>query len=71
MRGSDQYERVRRAIVDVREEMVDFLRRLVRIDTAVPPGSNYPECAELLRGTMERMGYEAQLVEVPADFLEG
>ncbi len=71
MPGSDPYERVLKAVDDVRDEMVDFLRQLVRIDTAVPPGNNYPECAELLRAMMARLGYEAQLVQVPADFVEG
>ena len=65
MPGSDPYERVLKAVDDVRDEMVDFLRQLVRIDTAVPPGNNYPECAELLRAMMARLGYEAQLVQVP------
>ena len=71
MPGSDPYESVLKAVDDVRDEMVDFLRQLVRIDTAVPPGNNYPECAELLRAMMARLGYEAQLVQVPADFVEG
>lgn len=47
---------VLKAVDDVRDEMVEFLRQLVRIDTSVPRGNNYPECAELLRTTMERLG---------------
>jgi succinyl-diaminopimelate desuccinylase len=64
-------DRVLKAVDDVRDEMVEFLSQLVRIDTTVPPGNNYPECAELLRTTMERLGYDAHLVDVPADFVEG
>jgi acetylornithine deacetylase/succinyl-diaminopimelate desuccinylase-like protein len=56
MPGSDPYERVLKAVDDVRDEMVDFLRQIVRIDTTVPPGNNYPECAELLRSMMARAG---------------
>jgi acetylornithine deacetylase/succinyl-diaminopimelate desuccinylase-like protein len=40
MPGSDPHERVLKAVDDVRDEMVDFLRQLVRIDTVVPPGNN-------------------------------
>ena len=65
------HDRVLKAVDAVRDEMVDFLCQLVRIDTTVPPGNNYPECAELLRTTMTRLGYDARLIAVPPDVVEG
>lgn len=62
-------DRVIRAVDEIRDEMVSFLQELVRIDTVVPPGNNYRPCAELLRKTMERLGYDARLLDVPADYV--
>lgn len=63
-------EKVERAVEDLRDEMVDFLRRLVRIDTADPPGNNYPECAGMIAEELKHLGYDAQAVEVPAEYAE-
>ena len=49
--------------------MVDFLLKLVRIDTTDPPGNNYPECAQLIASTFRQHGYDAQTVEVPDDYV--
>lgn len=62
-------ERIEREVEAAREEMVDFLLRLVRIDTTDPPGTNYPECAQLLAATYRKHGYDAHVVDVPADYV--
>ena len=64
-------ERVIRAVAATRDEMIDFLQQMVRIDTVTPPGNNYRECAKLIHDTMKRLGYDARFVEVPADYFEG
>jgi succinyl-diaminopimelate desuccinylase len=63
-------DKVEKAVDDIREEMVDFLQKLVRINTVVPPGNNYRDCAQLLRRTMRRFGYEVRMVHVPAERVE-
>lgn len=35
-------------VEELADEMVEFLRRLVRIPTLNPPGANYAECAEFI-----------------------
>jgi len=61
---------VERAVDEIRDEMVDFLQNLVRIDTVVPPGNNYRDCAQLLRKTMKKLGYEVHPVHVPSELVE-
>ena len=38
--------------------MVDLASRLIAIATENPPGNRYQECAELLRGELDRLGFE-------------
>jgi succinyl-diaminopimelate desuccinylase len=64
-------DNVMRAVDAIRDEMIDFLQQMVRIDTVTPPGNNYRECATLIHGTMKRLGYDARFVEVPTDYFEG
>jgi succinyl-diaminopimelate desuccinylase len=64
-------DRVERAVDEIRDEMIEFLRALVRIDTVVPPGNNYRGCAELIGATLRKLGYEVQSVEVPTEHVEG
>ncbi len=44
------------------DEMVEFLRQLVRIPTVNPPGENYADCAELIGGKLKEFGYEVEYV---------
>lgn len=62
--------RVVAAVEDARDEMTEFLRELVRIDTVVPPGNNYRECAHTIRKRMTSLGYDAKLVDVPRERFE-
>jgi len=53
------------------DEMVSLLQELVRIDKVSPPGNNYPECEQVIRKTMQSLGCDARLVEVPPEHFEG
>ena len=59
-----------KAVEEAREEMVGFLQQLVRIDTVVPPGNNYRECANTIQKEMKSFGYDTNLVDVPPERLE-
>ncbi|WP_135827582.1 ArgE/DapE family deacylase [Halorussus halobius] len=54
--------------VDEREDdIVEFLREFVAIDTENPPGRNYREGAEFLTDAMADRGYDTETVAVPED----
>ena len=54
------------------EEMAALVEALVRIPTENPPGRELGQCAAVLRGAMERLGFSPELIELaPAGRLEG
>ena len=57
------------AVDSLGDEMVEFLREIVRIPTENPPGRNYPECATVIGRKMEEAGLDVQYVEVPGELL--
>ncbi|MBX3277469.1 MAG: acetylornithine deacetylase/succinyl-diaminopimelate desuccinylase family protein [Acidobacteria bacterium] len=60
----DAIEReVCRRVDELQEELVDFLRALVRIPTINPPGANYADCAALIGERLREFGYDVQYVE--------
>jgi succinyl-diaminopimelate desuccinylase len=63
-------DKVVRAVEGTREEMVSILQELVRIDTVVPPGNNYPQCAQFIHKLMKSLGYDARTVDVPPERFE-
>ena len=52
-----------------REEMVQFLRKLVRIDTQVPPGRNYDTICEVLAEKLRNLGCEVQVHNATEKYL--
>jgi len=55
------------AVDDRREEMAEFLREFVAIETENPLGRNYREGARFLADAMTDRGYEVETVEVPEE----
>jgi succinyl-diaminopimelate desuccinylase len=53
-----------------REEMVQFLRKLVHIDTQVPPGRNYDTICEVLAEKLRSLGCEVQIHNAPEKYLK-
>lgn len=47
---------------ELAEEMVEFLRQLVRIPTVNPPGEHYADCAQLIGAKLKEFGYETEFV---------
>lgn len=58
-----------KAVDEVADEMVEFLRQIVRIPTENPPGASYPECAAAIGRAMTEAGLDVRTVDVPADLL--
>ncbi|HSF25379.1 MAG TPA: M20/M25/M40 family metallo-hydrolase, partial [Blastocatellia bacterium] len=50
-------------IDDLSDEMVEFLKQIVRIPTVNPPGENYAECAQVIGGKLMEFGYDVNCVE--------
>ena len=44
-------------------EMIEWLRRLVRIPTVNPPGENYRDCAHFIGDKLKEFGYEVSFIE--------
>lgn len=57
------------AVDELAEEMVEFLREIVRIPTENPPGENYPQCAAAIGRAMTDAGLAVEQVDVPAELL--
>jgi acetylornithine deacetylase/succinyl-diaminopimelate desuccinylase-like protein len=53
-----------------REEMVQFLRTLVRIDTQVPPGLNYDTICEVLAEKLHSLGCEVRVYNATEKYLK-
>ena len=51
-----------RRIDDVRDEMIDFLRELVRVPTVNPPGDNYIAGAEVIGEKLKQFGYDTHYI---------
>ncbi len=61
--------RVDQAVEGLEQELVEFLRRLVRIPTENPPGRNYRQCAQLIGLKLEELGCRVRYEEVPEELL--
>jgi len=61
---------VLKQVEDMREEIVNFTKELVKIPTVNPPGEKYDECAALIAKRLQDIGFDVRLVEVPSEKLE-
>lgn len=57
-------ESLKQWIDDRADEMADLLIRLVAVETENPPGRHLGECAEVLRTAMDRLGLDAEVIEL-------
>jgi succinyl-diaminopimelate desuccinylase len=56
-------ERVIDRVNQLADEMIDWLRGLVRIPTVNPPGEYYGDCAAFIGDKLRELGYEVSFVE--------
>ncbi len=56
-------KRVLTRVDELADEMVEWLRGLVRIPTVNPPGENYKDCAYFVADKLKEFGYEASFIE--------
>lgn len=66
---AEAVERVAAAAEEMRDEVVEFLRELVRVPTENPPGREYRACAELVGRRMAELGYRVDYVVTPPELL--
>ena len=59
---TDQLLSLRAAIADRRDEIVDLTRRLIRIPSVNPPGTDYLACCELIRDRLTPRGFDTLLI---------
>lgn len=60
-------EKILKTVDEIQDEIVEFLRDLIRIPTENPPGKNYPEIAGLIGEKLEEFGYEVDYIWVPKE----
>jgi len=60
--GSPEHQVLAR-VDELADEMVEWLRGLVRIPTINPPGENYKDCAHFVADKLKEFGYEASFIE--------
>jgi len=56
-------KRVLGRVDELADEMVEWLRGLVRIPTINPPGENYKDCAHFVADKLKEFGYEVSFIE--------
>ena len=64
------FEEVIEQIEKNRSETEDLLRKLVNIETVVPPGNNYEKSAYLVGEFLEGMECKVNIFETPESYLE-
>ena len=52
-------------------DYLQILKKLVAIDTSVPPGNNYKEALDYLEPYFKDCGFQTQQIEIPLDQAEG
>lgn len=57
-------------IEEHKEEMLSFLRKLVSIDTQVPPGRNYDALCKVLSDKLSELDCSVDILEAPEEYLE-
>lgn len=62
MLGSPEKQVLAR-VDELADEMVEWLRQLVRIPTVNPPGENYKVCAQFIADKLRESGYEVSFIE--------
>ena len=54
-------------VEEEQEYLVELLKRIIAVDTSVPPGENYGRLIDILEPEFHRFGFETQRVSVPGD----
>jgi succinyl-diaminopimelate desuccinylase len=55
--------RVVSRVDELADEMIEWLRDLVRIPTINPPGENYRDCAQFIGDKLKEFGYDVSFIE--------
>lgn len=50
-----------------RDYLIDCLRKIIGVDTSIPPGENYGELVNILEVELNGFGFETQRVAVPEE----
>ncbi|ACP44827.1 acetylornithine deacetylase or succinyl-diaminopimelate desuccinylase [Sulfolobus islandicus Y.G.57.14] len=53
-----------------KDEIVEFLKQLIRIPTENPPGLNYDKIISVLRDKLEEFGYKTEIIEGNKEFVK-
>ena len=48
-----------------KDHIIDILRKIIAVDTSVPPGENYDKMIDILEPEFQKYGFESDRVTVP------
>ncbi|MFU8766752.1 MAG: M20 family metallopeptidase [Candidatus Methanoperedens sp.] len=54
----------------MKDEAISTLGELVRINTSVPPGKNYPEAVDYMARRLKEVGFEVEKIPMPRELFE-
>lgn len=50
-----------------RDEIIEFTKKLISIPTENPPGTGYTECIDMIASTLDDIGLDHEVIEVPTN----
>ena len=53
-----------------KHDIMELLRKLINIDTTVPPGRTYREYVDAISPYLKNLGYSLEEVEIPNNLIE-
>ena len=59
-----------RAVDETRDEAVDLVQQLIRIDNCVPPGRDYDKAVDLLLPLFREIGFEVERIDMPDEIFQ-
>ncbi|QGA53897.1 ArgE/DapE family deacylase [Sulfolobus sp. E5-1-F] len=57
-------------VEESKDEIVEFLKQLIRIPTENPPGLNYDKIVNVLRDKLEQFGYKTEIIEGDKEYVK-
>jgi succinyl-diaminopimelate desuccinylase len=67
----DIYQQVKKEVDTLEEEKImDLMKKVISVDTTIPPGKNYEKLVDLLEPYFSEMGYITERVEVPKELVD-
>ncbi|MEM0373026.1 MAG: M20 family metallopeptidase [Sulfolobaceae archaeon] len=68
--NEEEFKMIEKRTEELKEEIVEFLKELIRIPTENPPGLNYEKIANTINKKLEEFGYKTEIIKPSEDELK-